>query len=154
MLMALGQFVFMTQTLPYQELGRTTQWRHPSQSRIGERPARQFLGVGDDTITLTGTLLPEFTGGRLSLDELRDMADRGKAWPLVEGTGRIYGFWTIESINERSSTFFYDGLAQKIEFTIVLQHVDDPTPQLIGEVTGASGGAASTETGESEAAYV
>ncbi|RQW71343.1 phage tail protein [Halomonas sp. YLB-10] len=135
MLMALGMFVFQTRSVPYQQLQRATQWRHASQSRVGDRPAYQFVGPGADTITLSGTLLPEFTGGRLDLDEIRDMADEGKAWPLVEGTGRQYGLWVITGVNETSSTFFRDGAAQKIEFTITLEHVDDQRTDMIGNLT-------------------
>ncbi|WP_417329558.1 phage tail protein [Halomonas cupida] len=135
MLMALGMFVFQTRSVPYQQLQRTTQWRHASQSRVGDRPAWQFVGPGADTITLSGTLLPEFTGGRIDLDEIRYMADEGNAWPLVEGTGRQYGLWVITSVDETSSTFFRDGAAQKIEFTIILEHVDDQRTDLIGSLT-------------------
>ena len=59
MMMALGMFVFSLPTLAYQDLQRQTSWRHPSSSRVGSRPARQFTGAGDDTITLSGLLLPE-----------------------------------------------------------------------------------------------
>nr|WP_300309234.1 phage tail protein [Halomonas sp.] len=135
MLMALGMFVFQTRSVPYQQLQRTTQWRHASQSRVGDRPAYQFVGPGTDTITLSGTLLPEFTGGRMDLDEIRAMADEGMAWPLVEGTGRQYGLWVITAVDETSSTFYRDGAAQKIEFTITLEHVDDQRTDLIGDLT-------------------
>jgi len=84
---------------------------------------------------LSGTLLPEFTGGRLDLDEIRDMADQGKAWPLVEGTGKQYGLWVITRVEETSSTFFRDGAAAKIEFTLSLEHVDDARTDLIGSLT-------------------
>lgn len=135
MLMALGMFVFQTRSVPYQQLRRSTQWRHPSQSRVGDRPAHQFVGPGDDSITLSGTLLPEFTGGRVDLDEIRDMADQGQAWPLVEGTGKQYGLWVITRVDETLSTFFRDGAAAKIEFTLQLEHVDDARTDLIGSLT-------------------
>ena len=135
MLMCLGMFVFEASSVPYQQLQRSTEWRHASQSRVGDRPAYQFVGPGTDTITLSGTLLPEFTGGRLDLDEIRDMADQGKAWPLVEGTGKQYGLWVITRVQETSSTFFRDGAAAKIEFTLTLEHVDDERTDLIGSLT-------------------
>ncbi|HEX8963635.1 MAG TPA: phage tail protein, partial [Rhodocyclaceae bacterium] len=81
---ALGLFVFSLHTLPYQQLQRSAQWRHPSNSRVGRRPARQYVGPGDETITLTGTLYPEITGGAVSLALVRAMADMGKAWPLIQ----------------------------------------------------------------------
>lgn len=96
MMAALGQFVFALNTLAYQELRRSSSWRHPSNSRVGARPARQYVGPGDETITLTGLLAPEFMGDRKALDRLRDMADKGAAYALVNGAGEAFGAWVIE----------------------------------------------------------
>lgn len=109
MMLSLGMFVFSLHTLAYQEFQRQTEWRHASSSRIGAQPARQFVGRGDDAITLPGVLLPELAGSALSLDVLRQMADTGSAWPMVEGTGRIYGLWVIERVTETRTLFFADG---------------------------------------------
>jgi len=135
MMMAFGMFVFSLSTAAYQELQRQTQWRHASQSRIGQRPARQFLGPGDDTIRLNGTLMPQFTGGQSNLDQLRAMADQGAAWPLIEGTGTLYGVYVIESLNERKSRHFRDGAAQQIEFDLSLARVDERRTDLLGNLT-------------------
>ncbi len=137
MMMALGLFVFATQTLPYQQLQRTTSWRHPSNSRLGMRPARQFIGPGDDSITLSGTLYPELTGGRVSLAMVRAMAETGRAWPLIEGSGAFYGLWVIESIDETGSVFFADGSARKIDFSLKLERVDDEQVDMLGSVTSS-----------------
>ncbi|WP_230478362.1 phage tail protein [Vreelandella hamiltonii] len=127
-------FVFEIRSVPYQELKRITEWRHASQSRVGERPAYQYIGQGIDTINLSGTLLPTFTGGRFSLDEIREMANQGNAWPLVEGTGRQYGLWVVTRVEETSTHFFRDGAAEKIEFILTLEHVDDERTDLIGRL--------------------
>lgn len=134
-MMALGLFVFGLDTIPYQQLHRQTSWRHPSSARVGRRPARQFVGPGDDIITLSGVLYPEITGGKVSLSMLRYMASTGKAWPLIEGTGYIYGLFVIEDIDETDSIFFADGAPRKIEFTIKLTRVDDDLPDVIGSIT-------------------
>ncbi|HCW46569.1 MAG TPA: oxidoreductase [Erwiniaceae bacterium] len=127
MMMTLGLFVFTLKTVPYQELQYQRSWRFPTNSRVGLRPSAQFLGPDTDTLTLTGTLLPEITGGRLSLFALEQMAELGKAWPLIEGSGRIYGLWVIESITETKTLFFQDGTPRRIEFSIALKRVDDDT---------------------------
>lgn len=137
MMMALGLFVFMRQTLPYQEFQRQTDWRHPTNSRVGARPASQFLGVGDDKITLSGVLVPEIAGARLSLDLLRLMADQGMAWPLVEGSGRLHGLFVIESLSETGTLHFRDGAPRRIEFSLALKRVDDGLLDLLGSVVGA-----------------
>lgn len=132
MMMALGMFVFSLNTLAYQELQRQTAWRHPSTPRIGAQPARQYLGRGDDELTLQGLLLPELAGTQLSLDALREMADTGCAWPLVEGTGRILGLWVIESIGDTRTLFFEDGATRRIEFNLKLTRIDDGRVDLLG----------------------
>lgn len=132
MMLALGMFVFSLSTLAYQELQRQTEWRHPSSSRVGAAPARQFIGRGDDSITLPGIIFPELAGTTLSLDALRLMANTGKAWPMIEGTGRIYGLWVIESLSETKTVFFHDGTARRIEFTLSLKRIDDDQLDLIG----------------------
>ena len=141
MMMALGMFVFGLPTLAYQELQRSTEWRHGSTSRIGTNPASQYLGRGEDTINLPGTLLPGLVGSPLSLDVLRTMADTGKAWPLIGGTGRIYGLWVITSISETQQVFFEDGTPRRYEFTINLKRIDDGRIDMLGSLTGIIGGA-------------
>ncbi|MGL6093948.1 MAG: phage tail protein [Pseudomonas paracarnis] len=135
MMLSLGMFVFSLSTLAYQELQRQTDWRHASNSRVGAAPARQFVGRGDDVITLPGILFPQLAGSVLSLDAIRLMANTGKAWPMVEGTGRIYGLWVIESLSENKTIFFRDGTPQRIEFTLVLKRTDDDSIDLLGAAT-------------------
>lgn len=135
MMLALGMFVFSLSTAAYQELQRQTEWRHASNNRVGAAPARQFIGRGDDTITLPGIILPELAGSALSLDALRLMANTGKAWPMVEGSGQIYGLWIIESLSETKTLFFRDGTPRRIEFILSLKRIDDDRIDLLGAAT-------------------
>lgn len=138
MMLALGMFIFSLPTLAYQQLQRQTDWRHAANSRIGAQPALQFLGRGAEDITLPGVLLPELAGSMMSLDEIRAMANTGKAWALVEGTGRVYGLFVIESLSETRSVFFQDGTARRIEFSLTLKRVDDGRVDLMGAVVATS----------------
>ena len=142
MMMAFGQFVFSLHTLAYQELQRSTAWRHPSNSRIGARPARQYLGPGDDTITLQGVLAPEFTGSKVSLDQIREMGAVGSAWPLVDGQ------FVIESLSETSTIFLDNGAARRIEFQIQLARVDDARTDAIGSANATTASGADVVTFE------
>ena len=108
MMLALGMFVFMRQTLPHQTMQRESDYRWPSNSRIGKRDAYQFLGVGEENMTLAGVLYPELTGGKLTMTTLRLMAEEGRAWPLLDGTGMIYGMYVISRVSETGSIFFAD----------------------------------------------
>ena len=132
MMLALGMFVFSLSSLAYQEFHRQTDWRHAVNNRVGSHPAHQFLGRANDSVTLPGVLLSELAGTALSLDMLRLMANTGKAWPMVEGSGRIYGLWVIESLSENKTIFFSDGTPRRIEFTLSLKRIDDDQLDLIG----------------------
>lgn len=124
MMLALGMFVFSVNTLAYQELQRQTDWRYASGNRVGAQPARQFLGRGDDQIILPGVILPELAGDVVSLDELRGMANTGRSWPMVDGSGRMRGLYVIESLSETQTLFFSDGMPRRIEFSLSLKRID------------------------------
>lgn len=141
MMMALGMFVFSLRTASYQELKRVTNWRHPSNSRVGAAPAYQFVGKGEDTITLQGVIYHEITGSRNTLDIVRQMGDTGKAYTLIEGTGKIYGLVIINDLEEGRTYFFKDGAARKTEFTIKLTIVRDWQPSILGTLVGMGIGA-------------
>ena len=132
MMLALGMFVFSLNTLAYQELQRQTNWRHASSNRVNAQPALQYTGRGDETITLPGILMPELAGQVVCLDELRAMGNSGKAWPLVDGTGKLYGVFVIENLSETQTLFFQDGTARRIEFNLALKRVDDGRADLVG----------------------
>jgi len=121
-MMALGLFVFSLPTLAYQQLQRQQAWQHASHSRVGARAAYQYTGPGEERITLSGLIAPEMTGTAASLDEL------GQPLPLVDGTGKVYGAYVIQQLNETQRLFFPDGRARKIEFELSLLRVDDPLP--------------------------
>ncbi len=127
-------FVFMRQTLPHQTMQRESDYRWPSNSRIGKRDAYQFLGVGEENMTLAGVLYPELTGGKLTMTTLRMMAEEGRAWPLLDGTGMIYGMYVISRVSETGSIFFADGTPRKIDFTLSLTRVDESLAALYGDI--------------------
>jgi hypothetical protein len=121
MLMSLGMFGFELATLPFQELAKTTEWRHGSTDRFGALPASQYLGPGADVVTLSGVLLPGVAGTYDSLDTLKAMGNQGEAFPLVDGTGRIHGNFIILKVDERQSFFVEGGVPRKNDFTIELR---------------------------------
>lgn len=134
MMMVLGLYVFMLRTVPYQELQYQRNWRHATNSRVNRRPSTQFLGPDNDTLTLSGVLLPEITGGRLSLLTLEQMAEQGKAWPLIEGSGTIYGMFVIENLSQTRTEFFAGGEARRIEFSLTLKRVDESLTDMFGNL--------------------
>jgi phage protein U len=90
----------------------------------------QFLGAGDEKISLSGSVYAEITDGRVSLDQLREMADQGEALPLLDGSGLVFGSFVIEAIDERHAGLMADGRPLRIDFAIDLLRVDDPAGAL------------------------
>lgn len=125
-MMSLGMFAFGLPTIAYQELKRRTDWRHARQTRVGARDAVQYVGPGEDTITLSGVAMAELQAGRASLDQLREMAGSGDCWALIDGAGRVYGAFVIVTVDEGHSVFFADGTPRRIDFSINLLAVDQP----------------------------
>ncbi|MBU9837344.1 phage tail protein [Rahnella sp. L72c] len=140
MMLTLGLFVFQLQTVPYQSLQRDVDYRWPANNRVGLRPLPQFLGVNEEKITLSGVLMPEITGGKLSLMTLNLMADEGKAWPLLEGSGTIYGMFVVNSVSETHTEFFSNGAPRKIEFTLTLTRVDESLTAMFGDMKAQADG--------------
>lgn len=124
-LMSLGMFVFSIPTLAYDQLQRRTDYRHARTGRVGARDATQFLGPGEETVSLSGTVYAEIADGENLIDQLRAMAAEGEVWPLLSATGRVFGSYVITNIDERQQHFFPDGTPRAVDFGLDLLRVDD-----------------------------
>lgn len=125
MMMYLGQFVFGLATVAFGEMQRQMAWRHPENGRVGAQPGVQYLGPEAEQITLTGVQVPEL-GQRTALEQLSQMADEGAAYTLMDGTGRVYGTYVIESLQQTGTHFVAEGLPRKTTFTLQLKSTDNP----------------------------
>ena len=126
MLAALGMFVFEPNTALFDQLERQRSWRHARTERFGAMAASQFTGPGDDRVRLSGMLVPEICGSyHSSLETLAEMANAGEAYPLVMGSGKVLGQYTIEILDERHTNLVDTGDARTVDFTIELSRVPD-----------------------------
>jgi len=123
MLAAIGMFVFETDSLLFDEFARKRSWRHARTERFGAIAASQFVGPGDDDVTLSGRLVPGLAGRWSSLQRIAEMADTGEAFPLADGTGTILGQFTIEGLDETHRSLIDNGRARLIDFTLTLRRV-------------------------------
>ncbi|EAB4399932.1 phage tail protein [Salmonella enterica subsp. enterica serovar Senftenberg] len=125
MMMVYGMFVFELKTLPHQQLQQNKTWRHVKNERINRSASWQYIGAGEDQITLSGVLYPEITGGEVSLSVLTTQAYTGRPWPLIDGVGQIYGMYVITGLQTTRSELDRYGKAKKIEFSISFQRCDE-----------------------------
>lgn len=125
-LMTLGLFVFGMDSLPYQSLSHAMEWNHATSERFQARPAAQFLGPGAESVTISGLLVPEVAGRYSSIDRLREMADTGEDQALVDGMGRVYGYFRIVKIDLEHRNIMAGGIPRQVDFTIELERAADP----------------------------
>ncbi|PVX30959.1 phage tail protein [Sphingomonas pokkalii] len=124
-LLSLGMFVFAIDTLAYDELQHKHAWRFASNGRIGAKDAIQFVGADLETISLSGSAHVELADGRVSLDQLIEMAAEGEDWPLVDALGNVLGNFVITAIDERHRHFLPNGQPRQIDFGIDLLEAPD-----------------------------
>ena len=129
-MLMLGPIRFSIEQSAYQKLQRTTQYNWATQTPLGHPimkyvglggASRQYIGPGEDSINLDGTIYPQYNGGPLQLTLMRLSAGIGIALPLITGSGLIMGRWIIESVGETKTDFFDNGAARKIEFSLSLK---------------------------------
>ena len=129
-----GAYRFGISDLDYNEIDRLIEFNHPSQQRIGGRPVRQFVGIGEETMNFRGIMYPldfRFNGhGLQSFEDMRKKAGSGVSYPLASNRGIYFGRWVILSISDTQTLFAPGGTPQKIEFEISVGHSgeDDEMP--------------------------
>ena len=118
-LLALGSFRFSMRTAAYHTLRQSHQYRWPAQERLNTAPARQFVGLGEHTLDLEGTVYPHASGAQ-SLDQLKALAEQGVPLWLVDGMGYVWGQYVILSFQTGHSHLLPDGRPRKQTFQLQL----------------------------------
>ncbi len=126
MILALGQFLFNTDSLTFNELQRKRSWSLPSNAVADGRNQYQFTGVGEETISIPFKIYQEHGfGNRQSIEDLAEMASTGAGYVLIDGSGYIYGVFAIKGIDDNRTILTAQGVPRKIDGTLNLVRVDD-----------------------------
>ncbi|MEE8058983.1 MAG: phage tail protein [Pseudomonadales bacterium] len=130
-MMLLGVVRFSIDTAAYQQLQRSTQYQWAAQNRLGHPilkrfgiggPTLQYIGPGDETISINGTMYPHYNGSPFHISLMRLQAGLGIPLPLISSSGGfVLGLWIVESIQQTDTALFSDGTARKIEFNLSLK---------------------------------
>lgn len=124
-MMKLGKFTFSVNLAAYNQFRRTTSYRWPAQERINRIANRQFVGPGDESVSLSGVYFPQVTGRYAIMDDLRVQAAAGKPLLLTGGTGHVFGYFVIERIEDSANLFMKQGIPKQVEFTVELTKYGD-----------------------------
>lgn len=114
----LQPYFFNLDTAAFDELSRSTEFRWASQERLSRRPAQQAIGMGEEKLTLKGTIYPGFKGGIKQLDTLRTIGARLQPLTLTTGYGEVIGTWCLKTIAEEQGAFLHGGIPRKQGFTL------------------------------------
>ena len=90
---------------------------------IASMKAHEFMGPGDETLTLTGQILPFHIGGLTQLDALKEMCRAGNRFPVMRGDGVTMGWYALKSVGEGHSELAADGVGYVVKHTLSLLKV-------------------------------
>ncbi len=125
-MMRLGAFNFSISTAAYQAFSRSTAYRWQAVERYGRLPAQQYTGPGEDSITLSGEIYPDYSGGLHQIDGMRTEAAKGLPLLLVDGNGYVWKKWVIQTIDDAQEIFLANGTPRKMFFTLkITQYGED-----------------------------
>jgi len=123
-LLQIGKFQFSMETAAYDELVRKTSYRWAAIERFGKAPAQQFVGLGEDSIELKGTVYPHWRGGLYQVDDMRAVGAEGKPQRMVAmpaiNLGVDMGLWVIKGVEEIQSAIRPGGRPGKQRFRMSL----------------------------------
>lgn len=118
--LGLGESRFGVSGKIYQKLKHRTAARWPSAMPIGGAPIYQHMGPGEELITLSGVIYPEWTPGIDQLRRIRDQCRSGFPSMLVSGLGEVFGRWILLDVDADETNFNKSGMPRKIEFELNL----------------------------------
>ncbi|BBF92345.1 phage tail protein [Blastochloris tepida] len=121
-LMGLGPYRFEVTRHAYEELEHAAEGRWEKHELFGRAPQYQWLGPGEETLTIKGAVIPRYTG-EASAAQLRAMqAEVGAGRPLflVAGTGRVFGAFGLKKVGRTDTYIGPRGDAMKAEFALEL----------------------------------
>jgi len=119
-MMALGDYRYSLPSATYKSLERVHNWRWASKERLGRVPAQEYLGPGEETISMEGTIYPYFKGGLGQINLMREEAGKGEPLTLVDGLGFVWGEYCIKRISERQQHLDANGIPRRQDFSITL----------------------------------
>lgn len=93
---------------------------------ISGRSPREFMGPGDDKITISGQLLPTRIGGLTQLEMAASLMNSGQRLPVMRGDGKMFGWYAIETINEAHADLERSGVGFTVNYTISLVNTGGP----------------------------
>lgn len=136
MLYMFGALTFDTVPFSADSVDRSASADIVKKAVIGGFQPREFMGEGDDTITISGRLLPTKTGGLTSLELAHSLRRSGARAPLIRGDGIRLGWFAISAISERHSEILWNGVGGVIDYQITFEPVQSTPGDGLSVISG------------------
>jgi phage protein U len=118
--MVLGDFIFgLSRGFAYSSLIRNSDGGWSDLAIIASKPQSRQNGQKLEKLTFGGTAM--YATGMQRLDELRALQNARAPLPLVDGIGRNWGLWRINSVLETQSNVIDDGTAMVMTWSLELE---------------------------------
>lgn len=122
-----GNYAFEVGAASYEELSHKFIGRWSKPPVFGRRPPGQYLGPGEEEITLRGTIFPVDMGAGVFAQIIAMQSDAGNGVSdmLFSGGGDAMGMFRLDELSYRASNHLRDGTPQKVEYTLRFTADDD-----------------------------
>lgn len=101
-----------------------------TQPRWGRAPAKQLTGVSDETITISGDIYTLFNNlGIGQVQKLEAAMLEGSPQLVIDGTGRKYGYFVIDEVEDSRMKFIDTGAPQKQSFSLKMSRYGEDTQE-------------------------
>lgn len=118
--MVLGDFIFgLSRGFTYSSLVRNSDGGWSDLTIIASKPQSRQNGQKLEKLTFSGTAM--YAIGMQHLDELRALQNARVPLPLVDGIGRNWGLWRINTVVETQGNVIDDGTAMVMTWTLELE---------------------------------
>lgn len=128
MLYTWGTVVIDVAPLNAHEIDHITATDWARKEIAGSGVHREWVGEGDEEITLRGRVFPHRLGGLKEIALLESFRRAGRAEQLLRGNGDVLGWYVLERISRLHRSLAADGVGQHIQFEGAFYRCPMPDP--------------------------
>jgi uncharacterized protein len=128
MLYSWGPLQFQVWPLNIHEVEHQTASDWAKKEIVGAAIYREWVGEGDDTISVRGRLFPYRIGGLRNLEALETMRRDGITALMVRGDGAVFGWYILEKLARQHHFLGVEGVGKQLDFEAMFVRAPSPDP--------------------------